>query len=656
MKPTNPLLDRHESHEPLQYAAVEAAHIRNAVDVAIRRAEDDKQTILNAAPNDKRQRLLMFDALYDRMDGILSPIYFIAEVHTDEEVRQTAHEAVERLFQFLNGLRLDEDLYLALKGFSETNPSDLTAAERRFMTQMLDDYHRNGFQLPPDKRAELKQLDDLLSKCTIQFSKNVSEAEGVLYVEEADMQGFSEDFKETYRDEDGRYRISTRYPSYKPFMQYQRDEALRKRLFELYLTRAVDTNKPLLDEILRLRHEKARLLGFDTFAAYALEDKMAKQPERVWAFLDDLSEKLREKAERDYREMCEIAGADRVEPWNKAFYANKLREERYRLDEEETRPYFALENVLKGLFHITGVLFGIRYEVVEDRPVWHDSVRCYDMREGNRLVGRFYLDLHPRPKKYSHAACFGLRMGRADGDDYRPPEAALVCNFTEPTKTKPSLLNHDEVETLFHEFGHLLHQLLTTSPLSCMAGTSVARDFVEAPSQILENWCWERDMLKSFAHHHETGEPIPDELVDKMLAVKHLNSGIDNEIQVFYSTIDMTYHDGLVPESEEDTTRELARLQEERTRFRYLEGTCMQASFDHLTGYAAGYYGYLWSKVYAQDMFSVFQEKGLLDEGAGRRFRDRILAPGDTEPPMELVTSFLGRDPRSDAFLRSLGV
>ena len=319
--------------------------------------------------------------------------------------------------------------------------------------------------------------------------------------------------------------------------------------------------------------------------------------------------------------------------------------------------YFSLDRVLAGIFELAQTLYGIRITPQSETPVWHPEVRAYDVvDEDNRFIARFYLDLHPRSNKYSHAACFGLRSGRQLEDGYQKPEAALVCNFPAPAEDKPSLLTHREVETLFHESGHLMHHLLTRASIAGFSGTSVSQDFVEMPSQIFENWVWEKEALKRFGVHYQTGETVPDALIEKMLATRHMNSGIDTQQQLFYATLDMSYHDGFLPEDAEATTRMLHKIQAEYTLFNTVEGTHMQASFGHLIGYSAAYYGYLWSRVYADDMFSVFKENGIFDGDTGRRFRDQVLARGDSEDPMVLIENFLGRKPGMDAFLANLGI
>ena len=642
-----------QTGEAIAFDMIKAEHVKEATTRVVDDVKRMKVAIEQSTTDDKEKRLYLRDEMYDHLDGVLAPIFLLKETHPDAEMREACMCSVEALFNYHNELRLDEDLYVSLRDFSCT---DLSPLEHRFVKKLMDSYKRNGFQLDEADRNKLKDLDDRLSQKELMFQKHISESDVALTFSEEELAGLPDDFKQSHRSDDGNYVVTTRYPDYNPVMKQATNEDVRKRLFLAYYNRASDTNLDLLSEIISLRVERMALLGFETYARYGLADVMAQNPERVWQFLKELREKVKEKAAADYQKLCSFAEAETVPLWSKFFVTNNYKEEFFQLDGEEVKCYLPLDRVLKGLFDVAQTLYGLRFEKEQGQPVWHTDVLPFVVYDQERMVGRFYLDLFPRENKYGHAACFGLRSGRDLGDSYQTPCAALVCNFSPPHADRPSLLTHDEVETLFHEFGHLMHQLLTTSPLSGFAGTSVVRDFVEMPSQIMEKWVWEKEALQRIGAHYQTGEPFPDELLDKMLAVKHLNSAIDLQQQIFYATIDMTYHDGFKPTSPEETTRIVLELQRENTLFPVAEGTHMQASFGHLIGYASAYYGYLWSRVYADDMFSVFKKNGVYDPATGKRFRDIILAKGDCEDPMVLIKRFLGREPRLDAFLENLGV
>jgi len=407
-----------------------------------------------------------------------------------------------------------------------------------------------------------------------------------------------------------------------------------------------------------------KLLGYNSYAEYRTEDRMAKNPKNVWNFENDLKQQLREKAENDVAEMLTIKSArlgknaKTIHPWEAGFYENQVKLKKYKLDREEVRQYFEFNNVTEGLFTIYQRLFNVRFEKVQNPSVWHEDVQMFSIydKTSGALIGNFYLDMFPRANKYGHAAAFSVTMGKMTENGYQKPATALVCNFPKPTDFQPSLLTHENVETYFHEFGHLVHGVLTTSQLISYAGTSVARDFVEAPSQMLENWVWQKESLSLFAKHYETGEVIPEVLLEKMIAAKNINSGTKALQQIFYGIYDFTLNDGFDPDGDKSTTDLIKELKNEITFYPYQEGTHQQASFGHLNGYGAAYYGYKWSEVYAQDMFSVFEANGILNPDIGLKYRRIILEKGGTVDPYELVKEFLGREPNSEAFLRSMGI
>jgi len=643
-----------QSSEPLAFDRVDPENIREAAQSIRDRVSSLRDDVAARGAGDKQVGIWLRDKMFDDLDRVLAPIYLLKETHPDPDTRTAAREAVEMLFELYNGLSLDEGLYTAMKGLADS-ARDFDATEQRYVDKVMESYHRNGFQLDAEKREQLRELDNRLSQKELAFQRHIGESDVTLTLTEPELEGLPDDFKDARRQDDGTFAVSTRYPDYFPMLKSCKVESVRKRLYYAYLNRAREENLPLLDEILGLRIERAAMLGFPTYAALGLDAVMAGEPATVWRFIDELTDKVADKARDDMAQLREVAAGNELHQWDRLYYTNKIKEERYQLEEEAIRVFFPLNRVLDGIFEIVNSLYGVRIEP-RDLPVWSEDVEAYEILDDNGLVGRFYLDIFPRPNKYGHAACFGFQSGRRLEDGYQPPHAALVCNFTPPTKEKPSLLNHDEVETFFHEFGHLMHHLLTSSPLSAFAGTSVERDFVEMPSQIMEHWAWDKASLSRFAAHYQTGETIPEALVDKMLAVKKLGSGLDIQQQLFYASLDMTLHDGFIPEGPDATTRAVIERRRKHTLFPVEPDTAMQASFGHLVGYAAAYYGYLWSRVYADDMFEVFREQGLYDKDVGTRFREAVLGPGNTEEPMALMQRFLGRKPRMDAFLEGLGV
>jgi thimet oligopeptidase len=619
------------------------------------RLEVLKQDICTAPPEDTHRSLIQRDDLNNEIESILSPLYLMKETHPDKDVRAACHKTVQEMLSDLNGLKLDEDLYRSLENFGRANVQ-LDEVSRRFFDKTMDDYLRNGFRLSSEERQRLKILEDQLIELELLFQKNIAEDEREMFFQAEELAGLPEDFLQAHRQDDGRYRITTAYPSYMPVMKFADSEAVRREVYTAYLNRAKGKNGSLLVKIIKLRDERAKLLGFNSHAHIQLEDKMAKTPQKVWEFIRELSQRLPEKAQQDYEMLKTLVQEEEVKSSNRIYLARLYTEKHFKIDEQKLKQYFSLENVLKGLFELCQSLFGIEIKLTPSLPVWHESVHAYEIFENGIYLGRFYLDLFPRSNKYNHAACFGIRPGKSLGDRYQTPESALVCNFTPPTDEQPSLLTHREVETMFHEFGHLLHQQLTTSPLSSFSGTSVARDFVEMPSQIMEHWTWEVESLRRFARHWKTEEVIPEDLLNRLIASRHFNSGIDTQQQLFYGALDMTLHDGWLPKNEAAITAKVAELQKQYTLFEAVPGTCFQAGFGHLMGYSAGYYGYLWSRVFADDMFSRFKGEHLFDAKVGHALRKIVLAAGDTVEADQIVRDFLGREPSIDPFLEGLGL
>ncbi len=401
-----------------------------------------------------------------------------------------------------------------------------------------------------------------------------------------------EDYKNARRQEDGKYKIDLTYPSYIPFMKFSNSESARKKLYTLYNNRASAKNPEVLIKVLILRQQMAELLGFKTYAEYRTGDRMAKTPQTVWDFENNLVDKLKEKAQMDYDELLSVKraklGSDTInviQPWESGYYNNILLKEKYELDQNLVKEYFEINNVIDGLFQITQHLFGVEYEEVKDPSVWHKDVRLFNVKQDGKIISRFYIDLHPRPNKYSHAACFPMIGSKETENGPQLPTATLVCNFPAPTADMPSLLPHGDVETFFHEFGHVLHSVLTKTKLSSQSGTSVSRDFVEAPSQIFENWTWNYESLKLFAKHYKTGEVLPKELFDKMLAAKNVGSGLAYTQQVYYGILDFTLHDKYDPTSSEPIVEVMKGLQNKITLYPYLRrntDVCIVRTFDGL--------------------------------------------------------------------------
>ena len=661
----NPILMSKE--EPINFHLVTADHILDATDHVLYKANGLLKNIYKIGPSQKtfENTLLPLDDIGNIIENVWSPVSLLIFTHPDEVIRDAGVKSNQKIEKFLNSVSVDEKLYNAIDVFSKnSNGKMLMGLEKKFLIETLRDFNRSGFGHGETVRNRVKSILDQLTPLGLEFEKNISESKDTLFLTEHHMVGLPEDYCEIRKKESGIYAIDLSYPSYSPFMKYAESDSARKALRFMYWNRSSDENLSILDSLIFFRNQLAEILDYPSYADYVTEILMTENGNRVWEFEKSLHEIIMPKALDDYNRMLEIKSHETgkyesvIESWEYDRYEHLLKLKQFRLDSKKISEYFELTRVINGLFEICTQLFGIKFSQVDNPSVWHEDVTMYEVyqEDDNILIGRFYLDLFPRADKYSHAAAFSVTMGKLLEDGYQIPASALVCNFPPPQNGKPSLLLHEDVETYFHEFGHLLHDILTVSPLQYYSGTSVLQDFVEAPSQILENWVWEKEILKLFSNHYETGAVIPDRLVNKMIAAKNVNSGLNTLQQIFYGVYDFTLHDGFDPFGEFNTTDLAELLQNEITLYPYLDGTHMQASFGHLVGYEAAYYGYLWSKVYAQDMYSVFKENGILDPETGRRFRKVIFEPGGTVHPKLLVQEFLGREPNMDAFLTSLGI
>ena len=516
------------------------------------------------------------EAATDHVSQASGQYAFMAYVAEDDELREAARASEERIDKYLVDLSFREDLYAAIKAYAGRGEA-LGPEEARLLEFELRDYRRNGFELPEAERARVRELSDELVSLGVEFQKNISEWDDGILVSRGDLAGLPDAFIDSLRTEevDGetRHRVSLDYPELFPFMGKARSSELRRELFAKEQVKGGDANVAVLERALAARREMASLLGYESWADYAHEVCMSKERERVASFLADLRERLAKKVEADLALMAEVKGGP-VNIWDWRYCHDQLLQTRYAVDDFEVAQYFPLDACLEGLFAVCQRLLGVRFEARPDAPVWHEDVQAFDVFEadGDEAFARFYMDLFPRPNTFGHAAAFTLRGGRVLPDgSYQKPVSAIVANFTKPSADAPSLLRHSEVETLFHEFGHILHQTLTRTTHGRFSGTRTERDFVEAPSQMLEHWVWDREVLASFTRHYETGDSLPDSLLDSMLAAKTLSSGIMTVRQLYFAHLDQAYH---APDFDGDSTAATEALHE-ITSFPYTPGDAL---------------------------------------------------------------------------------
>lgn len=572
-----------------------------------------------------------------------------SEVHPERPVREAAERATQALSAFATEVSLDPRLFQAL---CQLDSAGFAPEARRYLTHALRDFRRAGVDKDEATRARLKQLAEEAVVLGQTFDRAIREDVRAVKLRPEQLAGLPEDYRAAHPPgADGLVTVTTDYPDLLPFRQYAHDGEARRALYVENGARAWPTNEETLRALLGVRAEQARLLGYASWADYVTEDKMARSAAEVGTFLDSVALASEHRAHADLAQLLarkrrDVPSATHVEDWEKAYYEERVKQEAFAFDSQSVRPYFEFVRTRDGLLSLCARLFDVAFQKVDGVDVWHPSVDVYDVTRGQKPLGRIYLDLHPRPDKYKHAAQFPLVAGVRGR---QRPEGVLVCNFPDPRVASPALLDHDDVVTLFHEFGHLMHHLLGGAQAWIgFSGVATEWDFVESPSQMLEEWAWDEGTLALFARHVEDGRPIPGELVRRMRAANEFGKGTHTRHQVFYAQLSLAYH--LASPQTLDLTGTLTELQRRFSPFPYVPGTHFFASFGHLHGYSAMYYTYLWSLVIAKDLLSEFQRSGLLDADTARRYREAVLVPGGSRDAAELVEAFLGRPYRFAAF------
>lgn len=617
----------------------------------------------------------------DELSQFWAPISHMHSVVESKELRNAYNACIPLLAEYHTGVMQNEALYKAVLSIAESpSYAELTKGERKVIDNELRDFKLAGVHLPPSEKVHFGELQKKLSQLSTQFSENLldasqawtlhlTERESLLGLPESILKSAEQNAQE--RNLSG-WVLTLDYPTYSMVMKYLAHRELRWLMYEAYVTRASDQgpnagrfdNTPIMEDILKTRHELAKLVGFNNFAEYSLATKMASDPKTVLAFLNDLVVKSKAYAKQEIQELADFAKRDgilKLEAWDIAYYSEKVREEKFAFSQEDLRPYFPQDKVMEGLFVVAQKLFGIKIVERFDIDTWHPSVQFYEIHdEKNQLRGGFYTDLYARPKKREGAWMDECRNRRLlqDGSP-QTPVAFLTCNFARPLTARPALLTHEEVQTLFHEFGHCLHHLLTQVNVAPLAGINgVPWDAVEFPSQFLEFWCFEKEVLLAISAHSETGEPLPDGLYNKLIAAKNFHSGLQMLRQLEFSLFDFRLHLEYTPEKMGFIQSILNEVREHVAVFKVPQFNRFQNSFAHIFSgaYAAGYYSYKWAEVLSSDAFGLFEEKGIFDKATGLQFLHCILEQGGVQDPMELFVEFRGRPPTIDALLKYSGL
>jgi thimet oligopeptidase len=607
----------------------------------------------------------------DRLGGLSNlaltsnMIHALKEVHPDAAIREAAEVALQKIQAFwIDEISNNKQLYDAFKAYAQGNAQheQLTSAQKYYVQESMKGFERSGLDLPDEERAQLCELRKELAALCMQFSTNIAKDDSYITVTKQDLAGLEDEFIDSLAHNDGMYRLGVDYPTYFHVMEHCTLESTRKRLHDAFNNRAYPDNEIILKQIVAKRDELAHRLGYTSFAACDVDEQMVKSVARAEEFLHGLIATSNDKVHHELTQfLAELPDSvtlnneGKVKPWDFSFIQAHYKKKHFDIDENKISEYFPMTATIDGLFSIYKQFFGIDFEQVPVANAWHEEVKLVAMYNADRseLHGYIFLDLHPRPNKYSHAAHTSIVPAVYYNGKKIPAVSLVMANFPKPNGEKPSLLKRSDVSTFFHEFGHALHAMLGRTELESQSGTNVKYDFVELPSQMLEEWLWDRDMLKMVSKHYKTGESLPDTLIDKLLALKTFDTGNFVQRQVMFSLIALNYY-------KEGADKDLYGIVHDvyltcRPQFMWSTDNHFYASWGHLTGYASKYYGYLWSRVFAQDVFEEIKKHGLLNPAIGKRYVETIIGKGGSADPNELLRDFLGREPNNHAFLRDLG-
>jgi peptidyl-dipeptidase Dcp len=679
----NPLLSTFDTaYDTAPFSLIKETHYEPAFKVAIEKARHEIDAIAQREEDPTFENTIVALDESGELLGRISSIFFnLNSAETNDELQRIARDVSPQLASFGNDITLNQELFKKVKAvYEQRDDLDLNAEQQTLLEKQYKRFSRNGANLSEEKQERLRAIDNELSQLTLKFGENIlAETNNFeLHLEnDTRLSGLPDSAKEAAaeaakaKDLEG-YVFTLDYPSYIPLMTYADDRELRETMSKAFGSKAFDDeydNQETILKITNLRFERAQLLGYDTHAHFVLEERMAKTPEMVTDFSTDILEKAKPAAIKEFHELSQFAielsaqkdglkAIHQLEKWDAAYYSEKLKQKRFDLDDEQLKPYFKLENVIDGVFEIAQRLYGLTFKKSDEIEKYHPDVMTYVVsNEDGSLNSIFYGDFFPRKGKRNGAWMTSFKNQWHEKDQNVRPHVSNVCNFTKPTATRPSLLTFNEVTTLFHEFGHALHGMLADTQYRGLSGTSVFWDFVELPSQVLENWCYEKEALELFARHYETNEVIPQEFIDKIIAAANFHEGLQTLRQLSFGMLDMSWY-GIDPREITDVKAHERTIFDTTDLYPDVESSCMSTSFAHIFqgGYSAGYYSYKWAEVLDADAFEHFKEQGIFDKTTASKFREHVLSKGGTEDPMLLYTRFRGSEPKIDALLKRAGL
>ncbi|MBB1192260.1 M3 family peptidase [Flavobacterium sp. SOK18b] len=662
-------------HNTAPFSAIKLEDYKPAFieNIAAAKAEIDA-IITNSDVPTFENTIVALDFAGEQLDRLSSIFFNLNSAETNDEMQKIAQEVSPLLTEFSNDIALNEHLFKRVKAvYDQKDSLTLSTEQATLLDKKFKGFSRNGALLNEEDKLKLREIDTELAKIKLTYGENVL-AETNNYqlhiTNEEDLKGLPDGTKEMAaslaksKELEG-WVFTLDFPSYLPFVTYVDNRELRKEIAIAAGKKSFQDNefdnKENVKRIVELRHKRANLLGYKSHSDFVLEERMAQNPEKVLSFLNDLLEKAKPAAQKEFTQLTAFAkdldGIDQLEKWDGAYYSEKLKQKLFNFDDEILKPYFKLENVLNGAFTIADKLFGITFKEVFDIDKYHEDVQTFEVLDfEGQLVAIFYADFFPRKGKRNGAWMTSYKSQAMKNGINERPHVSIVCNFTPPTETKPSLLTFNEVTTLFHEFGHALHGMLANTTYPSLSGTSVYWDFVELPSQVMENWCYEPEALALFAKHYETGEVIPQEYVEKIKESASFLEGMATLRQISFGLLDMTYHGK--SQAIQDVKAFEKQAMAGTSLYPDVAENCMSTSFSHIFqgGYSSGYYSYKWAEVLDADAFAYFQEKGIFNKEVATKFKDNVLSKGGTELPMELYKKFRGQEPKADALLKRAGL
>lgn len=673
---TNPLISGKTvgKYEAFPLDELKKEHFLPAIKKALKEAKQNIQKIReNKEEANFDNTILALETASENLDNITTLYYNLMGMESDDEFKSLAQEISPLLSDFKNEIMTDPILFDRVKKVYKDSEK-LNSEQKRLVELNYKSFTRNGALLDDEKKKELRKIDMELSKLSPKFAQNVLASTNSFQLhitDKKELEGIPESALEAAEDTaekkgyDSGWLFTLQMPSLLPVLKFAENRNLREKMNRAFGSRAYKDkfdNCDILKKIASLRYTRAKLLGFKNHAEYVLKERMAETPEKVEEFLDRIKNAAKPVALKEVKELKKLAkerdNISDFQVWDSAFYSEKLKKKKYDFDEEKLRPYFKMENVVDGLFKVANKLYGVNFQKNNDIPVYHEDVQVFEVKDDkDSFVGLLYVDLFPRETKRSGAWMTTFRTQGLHNGEIKRPHAAVVANLTPSTKKKPSLLNLNEVTTLFHEFGHSLHALLSDCTYASLASPNVYWDFVELPSQIMENWVTEPEALELFAKHYETGEVIPKKMIEKIKKIRKYHAGMNNLRQIQLGLIDMAWHDK-DPSNIEDVGKFEDEVVEDTRLYPKVDGKNTSASFAHIFagGYSAGYYSYKWAEVLEADAFELFKENGIFDRKTARSFRENILARGNTDHPMNIYVKFRGRKPDPDAMLKKFGL